>query len=163
MDLGRLNLEDLSSDNPGPPNKNDKAENEVNLASRSPTPDFAIDKLCQKCKAIDFDEVLHGEREPLQWSGHKQDVIANLGPVDNWDIDSCALCKALFNLIPVNIRAKAPENYALQSFTSEQSTIEMYGPDLADHYPLLADLPRRVLLQMRDVVTNESSFKVLLP
>ncbi|CZR68832.1 uncharacterized protein PAC_18732 [Phialocephala subalpina] len=162
MDVNRLNLEDRTSLPSSSPNDNGD-ENEVNFTPGTTNPNSTIDYLCERCKEINFDEVLYGERKPLQWSGEKQDVIERLGPVENWDTDSCALCKALFNLIPMKIREKPLDTYALQSFSSEQATIEMYGPDVADHYPLLADLPRRVILQMRDTEAIESSFKALIP
>jgi hypothetical protein len=143
--------QEQGSANPGPANDNDEGE-----SSESPV----FDPLCARCKAIDFNKILCDERETINHPEEQVTIISSLGPLSDWEIDSCAFCKALFTMFSKTRRSYAFEKYFLVTTSSKQRAA---CEELAEHYPLLAALPQRTIVVLRRNLRYEKSHQVLIP
>ncbi|KAI0532368.1 heterokaryon incompatibility protein-domain-containing protein [Xylaria digitata] len=70
--------------------------------------------LCRACRAIDLDLILnrkHGTRRGIK--------VRDMGPLDQWAVDSCVLCRLLATTFDKEARENRAERY-LTSFSSNQ-------------------------------------------
>ncbi|PQE29489.1 hypothetical protein CJF32_00003262 [Rutstroemia sp. NJR-2017a WRK4] len=145
-------MQEQGSANSGPANDDDGCR-----SSEGP-----IDHLCARCKAIDFYKILCDEQEIINHPQEPVTVIDDLGPVIEWDTDSCAFCKALFTMVSLEGELGSSREYALSSMLSQRPDAHI-ALHIATHYPLLDSLPQRILLVMEDLYRYGPSYKVLIP
>jgi hypothetical protein len=100
--------------------------------------------LCARCALVDLDAALSSEQEAI--------LIEDSGPVKEWNVSSCTLCKHLASIIPEWMRGSSA-GYRLATKHSHSARVK-------NDIPLLQALPPTKLLELYCGSTCPSFYSV---
>jgi hypothetical protein len=114
----------------------------LQVPEQGATEDVQTEELCPRCSAIDFEAVI-SDGEQLESSNGglgMGTLIVNLGPVTQWNTNSCGLCKMLLASIPLKSFKNPPDNYSLRFHYSQDRRLQIYYPLLKALSPMITVL-----------------------